>query len=85
MYTLSKYAMRTNAIINAIYEDAFEETYRKWKKALRNYYTNGYDNGETTKLYKELEALGADMDELFDEEFAIRERVEEEKALRKDD
>lgn len=85
MYTMSRVALRTNAIINAIHNEAFNTTHHEWKKAVRRYYTQGYDNGETTRLYKELAHLGADMDELFDEDFAIREEVEEEKAMKEEE
>jgi hypothetical protein len=67
--------MRTNMMLAIIHEQTVEETYRKWKVAVRTYYEQGYDNGETTKLYKELEELGADMEKLFDEDFRIREEV----------
>ena len=59
MMTLSAMRIRTEIMLDAV----------------RNYYTQGYDNGETTKLYKELEALGADLDQLYDEDSKIREEV----------
>lgn len=75
MMTLSAMRIKTEMMLEAIREQAIEETYRQWQDAVRNYYTQGYDNGETTKLYKELEALGADLDQLYDEDSKIREEV----------
>ena len=75
MMTLQGMRMRTNMMLAIIHEQAVEETYRKWQAATRTYYEQGYDNGETTKLYKELEELGVDMEKLFDEDFRIREEV----------
>ena len=75
MMTLSAMRIKTEMMLEAIREQAIEETYRQWQDAVRNYYTKGYDNGETTKLYKELEALGADLDQLYDEDSKIREEV----------
>ena len=54
---------------------AINETFEQWKEATRKYYTQGYDSGETTKLYKELERLGANIDILFDTDLEIREEV----------
>ena len=75
MLTFQGMRMRTQMMMDIIHYQAVEETYRKWQAAVRNYYTQGYDNGETTKLYKELESLGVDMEKLFDEDFRIREEV----------
>lgn len=75
MMTFQGMRMRTSLMLSIIHEQAVEETYLKWQAAVRNYYTQGYDNGETTKLYKELESLGADMEKLFDEDFRIRKEV----------
>lgn len=55
--------------------EAQKRAYEKWKAATRNYYEAGYDNGETTKLYKELEELGANMGVLIDEDLKIRDEV----------
>ena len=75
MLTFQGMMMRTQMMMDIIHAQAVEETYRKWQDATRNYYEQGYDNGETTKLYKELENLGVDPDKLFDEDFRIREEV----------
>ena len=73
MLTFQGMRMRTEMMMSMMHQQAVEETYRKWQDATRNYYTQGYDSGETTRLYKELESLGVDPDILFDEDFRIRE------------
>lgn len=75
MMTLQGMRERTEYMMEKIREDAIMETFEKWKEAVRNYYINGYDNGETTKYYKELENLGANMEILIDEDFKIREEI----------
>ena len=76
MTTLSTMAMRTHYMIEQMRIDALESTMKKWKGALAHYYTQGYDNGDTTKLYNELIKLGADPDELFDIDFEIHDSIE---------
>ena len=73
MLTFQGMRMRTAYMMEVIRQEAIEETLEKWKVALKNYYTIGYDNGESVKLYKELERLGADTEQLFDIDFEIRE------------
>ena len=75
MLTLQGMRMRTEYMMEQMRINAIEDTFEKWKAAVRNYYTVGYDNGETTKFYKELERLGADTEILIDEDFKIREEV----------
>lgn len=75
MMNLQTMRMRTEYMMETMRQNAIMETFEKWKNAVREYYTNGYDNGETTKYYKELENLGANMDVLIDEDFRIREEI----------
>lgn len=75
MMTFQGMMMRTQMMMDIIHYRAVEETYRKWQDATRNYYEQGYDHGETVKLYKELISLGADPEKLFDEDFRIRDEV----------
>lgn len=75
MRTLQEMRMRTDYMMEAMRQDAVKETFEKWKKAVYSYYTNGFDNGKTTKLYKELEKLGASQELLFEAELKIREEV----------
>jgi len=76
MMTLSTMILRTNYMMEQMRLNAFEDTMKKWKGALMHYYTQGYDNGETTKLYNELIEFGADPDELFDIDLEIRDAIE---------
>lgn len=75
MMTLQGMRMRTAYMMEQMRIDAIEATLTKWKEALRKYYEVGYDNGETTKLYKELEKLGADAEQLIEIDLSIRDEV----------
>ena len=54
MLTFQGMRERTNYMMEAMRERAIMDTYEKWKAATHHYYSQGYDNGETTKYYKEL-------------------------------
>lgn len=75
MRTLQEMRMNTEYMMETMRQNAIMDTFEKWKSAVKEYYTKGYDNGETTKYYKELESLGANMEVLIDEEFKIREEI----------
>lgn len=66
---------RTNYMIEQIRIRAIESTFEQWKQATRAYYTQGYDNGETTKLYNDLEKLGANMEMVLDTDLEIRDEI----------
>lgn len=72
MYTLSASVMKTNYIIEQIRMDAIDATLSEFESACHNYYKNGYDNGESACLVKELMDLGVDLDYITDIEFSIR-------------
>lgn len=74
MLTFQGMRERTNYMMEAMRECAIMDTYEKWKAATHHYYSQGYDNGETTKYYKELEKLGANMDVLFELDLEIRDK-----------
>lgn len=76
MMSLSQMALKTNYMMEQMRLDALNNTMKKWKGALMHYYTQGYDNGESTKLYNELIKFGANPEKLFDIDFDIRESVE---------
>lgn len=61
-FNLMDLTMKTHYMMEHIRRRAIDDTLEKFKVAARNYYTQGYDNGETVKLVKELEELGANMD-----------------------
>lgn len=75
MMTFQGMRMKTEFIMEQIRINAIEDTFEKWKAAVRRYYEIGYDNGETTKLYKELENLGANMEVLIETDLKIRDEV----------
>lgn len=72
MWTLSTVSLRTNWMMEQIRANAIEATIAEFEKACHNYYKNGYDNGESAKLVKELMDLGVDLDYITDIEFSIR-------------
>ena len=72
MWTLSTASTKTNWMMEQIRYEAIEATVAKFEDACHNYYKNGYDNGESVRLVKELMDLGVDLDYITDIEFAIR-------------
>ncbi len=75
MKTLQGMRMRTEYMMEQMRINAINDTFEKWKKAVRSYYVNGYDDGETTRLYKELEELGANMEYVIESDLQIRDEV----------
>ncbi len=75
MITIQDLMLDTKAKMEQMRRNAIDDTFAKFKEASRRYYTQGYDNGETVALVKELEALGANMEMVFDEDLAIRDEV----------
>lgn len=75
MMSLQGLRLRTEYMMEQMRIDAIEDTLKKWKEALKKYYEVGYDNGETTRLYKELEKLGADAEKLVEIDLSIRDEV----------
>lgn len=78
MLTFQEMEMRTAYMMEQMRRDAIDKTFSEWKKAIKNYYEVGYDNGETTKLYKDLFKLGVDPGYLFDIDFEIMTSVADE-------
>lgn len=54
---------------------AIEETFEKFKEADRRYYETSEGGAEVTKLIKELESMGANMDYVTDVDLQIRDEV----------
>jgi len=67
--------MKTEWMMQELQRQAIAETLPKWEEAIRTYYRQGYDNGESVKLYKDLESMGADPEDLINREFEIREEI----------
>ncbi len=76
MMTLQGLRMKTEWMMNQMHQKAVEDTIERFKKAARIYYLQGYDNGETVSLVRELIDLGVDQGYIIDLEFEIRDEVE---------
>ena len=75
MITLSEMSLKTQYMMEQMRLQAIEDTFNKYREALKNYYTQGYDNGESVKYYKELEELGVEFEVLFETDMEIRDSV----------
>lgn len=73
--TLQGMRMRTEYMMEQIRQDAARHTFEQFKTAARHYYETSEGGAELTKLIKDLEALGADMDEVTDTDLSIRDEV----------
>lgn len=75
--TMSIMAMKTAWMMEEMRRNAIDETFKTYKRLIRDYYINGYDasEGELDKTIRELERLGANMDVVLDTEFEIREEL----------
>lgn len=73
--TLQGLRMKTDWMMEEIRRAAIDDTFEKFKAAARKYYSEGCDNGETVKLIRELETLGANMEIVFDTDLSIRDEV----------
>lgn len=82
MRTFQGMRMRTDWMMEQLRRQAIDETWKKWEAAAFNYYRQGYDNGESVKLIKELERLGANSEAIIDRDLEIRDEVELEKELK---
>ena len=74
MMTLSRMTLNTNCIAEQIRAEALNATLEKWKESLETYYSQGHDEGQTTKLFKELMEFGADPEQLVDIDLEIHDR-----------
>lgn len=75
MFTIQGMMMKTEAMMEQMRRDTIDYTLEQFKDASRRYYTRGYDNGEAVALIKELEAMGANMEVVFDLDLSIRDEV----------
>lgn len=75
MMTLSARAMRTNYMIEQIRMNAIDATFEEFKKASRHYYETCEGGDKVTKLYHELEELGANMEVVIETDLDIRDEV----------
>lgn len=77
MRTFQGMRMETAHITEQIRNDAIKETLEKFKEADRKYYQTSEGGDIVTKLYKELERLGADIEMVIDLDLQIRDEVYE--------
>ena len=75
MFTIHELRMKTEAMMERMRRNAIDATFERFKEAAYKYYAQGYDNGELEAIIKELEELGANMEEVLDADLAIMEEV----------
>ena len=75
MRTLQGMRMNVDYMMEQIRINAINDTFEKFKKADRHYYETSEGGSEVTKLIKELEALGANMEYITEIDLQIRDEV----------
>lgn len=75
MMTLSAMSIKTDWMIEQLRLQALSETLEKYDQALRRYYRTCEGGDECTRLYRELEELGADNELLVDLDLEIRDEI----------
>ena len=75
MFTIQGMMMKTEYMMEQIRQNAIDHTVEQFKVAARHYYETCEGGAELTKLIKELEKLGANMDEVLDLDLSIRDEV----------
>lgn len=75
MRTLQGMRMNVDYMMEQIRINAINDTFEKFKKADRHYYETSDGGSEVTKLFKELEELGANMEYVIEVDLQIRNEV----------
>ena len=75
MRTLQGMRMNTDYMMEQIRVNAINDTFAKFKKADKHYYETSEGGSEVTKLIKELEELGANMEYITEVDLQIRNEV----------
>lgn len=75
MRTLQGMRMNVDYMMEQIRINAINDTFEKFKKADRHYYETCEGGNEVTKLMKELEKLGANMEYVTEVDLQIRNDV----------
>lgn len=75
MRTLQGMKMNVDYMMEQIRINAINDTFEKFKKADKHYYETSEGGSEVTKLIKELEALGANMEYITEVDLEIRDEV----------
>lgn len=75
MRTLQGMRMNVDYMMEQIRINAINDTFEKFKKADRRYYETSEGGSEVTRLIKELEELGANMEYITEVDLQIRDEV----------
>ena len=75
MRTFQEMRMNVDYMMEQIRINAINDTFEKFKKAARYYYETSENGSEVTKLIKELEELGANMEYVIEADLEIRNEV----------
>ena len=75
MITLQGLRMKTDAMMEQMRRDAIDHTFEQFKAAVRRYYETCEGGAEVTRLIRELETLGANMEKVVDTDLNIRDEV----------
>jgi hypothetical protein len=75
MRTLQGMRMKTEYMMEQMRIDAINDTFEKFKEADKHYYETSEGGEIVTKLFKELEELGADMVFVIETDLQIRDDV----------
>ena len=75
MRTLQDMKMKTEYMMEQMRINAINDTLEKFKEAAKHYYETSEGGKEVTKLIKELEELGANMEYVTEVDLQIRDEV----------
>ena len=75
MRTFQEMRMNVDYMMEQMRRNAIDSTFEKFKKADRHYYETCEGGDEVTKLIKELEELGANMEYVIEVDLQIRDEV----------
>lgn len=75
MRTLQGMRMNVDYMMEQMRINAINDTFEKFKKADKHYYETSEGGSEVTKLFKELEELGANMEYVIEVDLEIRNEV----------
>ena len=75
MRTLQGMRMNVDYMMEQIRINAINDTFEKFKKASRHYYETCEGGSEVTRLIKELDELGVNMEYIFEVDLEIRNEV----------
>ena len=75
MRTLQEIKMNVDYMMEQMRIDLINDTFEKFKKADRHYYETSEGGDEVTKLFKELEKLGANIEYVIEIDLQIRDEV----------